>query len=235
MIFPLTATRPAPIQLRASVRDPRPAFDSTRSRVLSGRCLPGLLLLKPVDCQAAQQLGIKIRRLLGHAAAVKRRVGDLIDCCGFEEKRVLGFVIRNRVRGSIDASNVLQILLFANGFGVDPQRTFQKLAYASTSTSSSPIAAIPFQMPYRFAALRQNSDSDPVQRWFFPKLCQCTDGVVLRNLKACPSFAEERVGIELTAGRRRRDGWRESAAPASAYSRRSSSPTSHPRFPGGPC
>ena len=46
-------------------------------QVLSGRCLPVLLLLKPVDCQAAQQLRIEIRRLLWHAATVKRRVGDL--------------------------------------------------------------------------------------------------------------------------------------------------------------
>src|ERR1700724_1089976 len=29
--------RPAPIHLRASVREPRPAFESTRSKVLSGR------------------------------------------------------------------------------------------------------------------------------------------------------------------------------------------------------
>jgi hypothetical protein len=31
--FAMTRTRPVPIQLRASVRDPRPAFDRTRSRV----------------------------------------------------------------------------------------------------------------------------------------------------------------------------------------------------------
>src|ERR1700686_800935 len=37
---PLTLTRPAPIQLRASVRDPRPALERTRSSVFSGR-LPG--------------------------------------------------------------------------------------------------------------------------------------------------------------------------------------------------
>jgi hypothetical protein len=35
---PFTLTRPSPIQLRASVREPRPAFDSARSSVLSGLC-----------------------------------------------------------------------------------------------------------------------------------------------------------------------------------------------------
>src|SRR4051794_15681596 len=34
---PLTLTRPPPIQLRASVREPRPALERTRSRVFSGR------------------------------------------------------------------------------------------------------------------------------------------------------------------------------------------------------
>src|SRR3954452_13643340 len=34
---PLTLTRPPPIQLRASVREPRPALERTRSSVLSGR------------------------------------------------------------------------------------------------------------------------------------------------------------------------------------------------------
>src|SRR4051812_23064824 len=34
MILPFTATRPRPIQLLASVRDPRPAFERTRSSVL---------------------------------------------------------------------------------------------------------------------------------------------------------------------------------------------------------
>jgi hypothetical protein len=33
----LTVTRPACTQLRASVRDPTPAFDSTRSSVFRGR------------------------------------------------------------------------------------------------------------------------------------------------------------------------------------------------------
>src|ERR1039457_5865992 len=41
--FPFTRTRPAPIQLRASVREPEPALEKTRSRVFSGR--PGLRLL----------------------------------------------------------------------------------------------------------------------------------------------------------------------------------------------
>src|SRR5215472_5128308 len=37
MICPLTRTRPAPIQLLASVREPAPDLENTRSRVLSGR------------------------------------------------------------------------------------------------------------------------------------------------------------------------------------------------------
>lgn len=37
MRLPLTSTRPAPIHWRASVREPRPAFESTRSSVLIGR------------------------------------------------------------------------------------------------------------------------------------------------------------------------------------------------------
>ena len=37
---PFTATRPAPIHFLASVREPRPAFDSTRSMVFSGRFSP---------------------------------------------------------------------------------------------------------------------------------------------------------------------------------------------------
>jgi hypothetical protein len=35
--FPFTRTRPAAIHRRASVREPTPAFDSTRSSVLMGR------------------------------------------------------------------------------------------------------------------------------------------------------------------------------------------------------
>src|SRR5947209_73053 len=37
MSFPFTRTRPVPIHLRASVREPSPALEMTRSRVLSGR------------------------------------------------------------------------------------------------------------------------------------------------------------------------------------------------------
>src|SRR5213075_1037317 len=46
----LTETRPAAIQLRASLREPRPAFDRTRSRVLSGRSPGGSL--RAVMCGA---------------------------------------------------------------------------------------------------------------------------------------------------------------------------------------
>src|SRR5713101_401621 len=37
MVFPFTLTRPSAIQRRASVREPRPAFEITRSRVFKGR------------------------------------------------------------------------------------------------------------------------------------------------------------------------------------------------------
>src|SRR5690242_15367038 len=37
MVFPLTPTRPAAIQRLASVREPRPALEMTRSRVFKGR------------------------------------------------------------------------------------------------------------------------------------------------------------------------------------------------------
>src|SRR5690242_17010777 len=42
MIFPLTLTRPAAIQRLASVREPKPALEITRSRVLRGRFAPCL-------------------------------------------------------------------------------------------------------------------------------------------------------------------------------------------------
>src|SRR5579859_3423224 len=42
MVFPLTPTRPDAIQCRASVREPRPAFEMTRSRVFKGRFALGL-------------------------------------------------------------------------------------------------------------------------------------------------------------------------------------------------
>ena len=45
--MPFTLTRPAPIHLRASVRDPKPAFERTRSSVLSGR-LPGGGFFTPI-------------------------------------------------------------------------------------------------------------------------------------------------------------------------------------------
>src|SRR5262245_39668027 len=56
MSLPFTFTRPAWIQLRASTREPRPAFESTRSSVLSGRfrvrSLPGGAM-KGILCVAA--------------------------------------------------------------------------------------------------------------------------------------------------------------------------------------
>ena len=53
VIVPFTVTRPACTQRRASTREPRPAFDNTRSRVFSG-CLLGCTFFTPSQPQPAQ-------------------------------------------------------------------------------------------------------------------------------------------------------------------------------------
>src|SRR5437764_15468155 len=55
--LPLTRTRPAAIHFRASVRDPRPAFDSTRSSVFSGR-MPCVILSRADGEGSRAMLGI---------------------------------------------------------------------------------------------------------------------------------------------------------------------------------
>src|SRR5690348_16033761 len=72
-------------------------------------------LVELVDADAGEQLRVEVGRFLRHHATAERRVGDLLDGGRLEEEGDLGRAVARLFHGGVDAADVAEVLLVADG------------------------------------------------------------------------------------------------------------------------